>query len=130
LIRSALFHKDGSCQKVITIDQVNQALQTPNGFIWVSLDNSDEIEINTVLTDVFHFHPLSVEDCLSQGYQTPKIDEFTDYIFMIAHALRPDSNLESLETMELNLFIGTNYLVTCYRDDAMLTIDSVWRCLD
>jgi magnesium transporter len=130
LIRSVLFHKDGSYQKEISIDQVKQAIQTPNGFIWVSLENSDEAEINSVLTDVFYFHPLSVEDCLSHGYQTPKVDDFTDYIFMIAHALRPDSNLESLETMELNIFIGTNYLVTCYRDDAMPPIDSVWRRLD
>ena len=130
MIRSVLFHKDGSYQKEITMDQVKQAIQTPNGFIWVSLENSDEAEINSVLTDVFHFHPLSVEDCLSHGYQTPKVDDFTDYIFMIAHALRPDSNLESLETMELNIFIGTNYLVTCYRDDAMPPIDSVWHRLD
>ena len=130
LIHAALFHQDGTCQKEISIDQVQQALQTPNGFVWVSLGNSDEAEISSILSDIFHFHPLSIEDCLSHGYQTPKVDDFTDYIFMIAHALRPASSLESLETMELNLFIGNNYLVTCYRDDAMPPIDFVWRRLD
>jgi magnesium transporter len=130
LIRSVLFHQDGSYQKDLSIDQMSQSLQNPNGFIWVSLENSNETEINSVLSEIFQFHPLAIEDCLSLGYQTPKVDDFYSYIFLITHALKPASSLESLETMELNLFIGNNYLVTCYRDETMPPVDYIWNRLD
>lgn len=132
MIRSIAFNKDGSYKKELNQDLVTKRLETPNeGFIWVSLENSSETEINQVLSEVFHFHPLAVEDCLSRGYQTPKVDDFTDYIFLIAHALRPDSNLQSLETMEVNLFIGSNFLVTCFQgEEKMPPVQAIWKRLE
>ncbi len=130
MIHAVVFHQDGSCSKDLSLNQVNQTLQMPDKFVWVSLENSSDSEINTTLLELFHFHHLAVEDCLSSGYQTPKVDDFTDYIFLIIHALRPASNLEKLETMELNLFIGNNFLVTCYKDLVMPPVEFVWRRLD
>lgn len=130
MIRSALFHLDGSFTKEISTQDILSSISKTNEFIWVSLEQSDESEINAFLGEIFHFHPLAIEDCLSMGYQTPKVDDFADYLFIIAHALRPDSNLDDLETMELNLFLGKNFLVTCYRDDIMPPIEKVWQRLD
>lgn len=130
MIRSVVFRKNGTCLKESNLDQIMTNPEKMDGFIWVSIENPLDSEITSVLGDVFHFHPLAVEDCLSLGYQTPKVDDFGDYIFLIAHALKPASNLESLTTQELNLFIGQNFLVTCYRDEVMPPVDFIWNRLD
>ena len=89
----------------------------------------DAEEIESVLTGIFQFHPLTIEDCLSIGYQTPKVDDFGSYIFIIANAIHPDGDLKNLETDELDIFLGDNYIVTCYTDETMPCVESVWARL-
>ncbi len=97
------------------------------GFLWVSLESASETEINQVLCDTFKFHPLSVEDSLSAGYQVSKVDDFISYLFIIAHAIKPVQDLDGLDTLELNLFLGKNYLVTCYTEGPMSPIEKTWQ---
>jgi len=101
-------------------------LHHEEGFLWVSLENAPTSEINHVLDDIFHFHHLAIEDCQSPGYQTSKIDDFSDYIFIIAHAILPNNDLGDLQTIELNLFLGNNYLVTCFSDPSLPAISKTW----
>lgn len=111
------------------IDQIKQALGSPNGFIWVSLEAADNDEIDAMLHGVFNFHPLTIEDCQSPGYQVSKIDDFSDYIFIITHAVNPKSGLEDLNPLELDLFLGKNFLVTCYTDACMTAIENTFELI-
>ena len=72
-----------------------------------------------ILRDVFHFHPLAIEDCQSVGYQPPKVDDFGSYLFLIVHSIHPDHDITQLETHELNLFLGENYLVTVFQGEPL-----------
>ncbi len=119
----------GSPPESLTISEIPQFLSDPAGFIWVSLENAGNDEIESVLSGVFRFHPLTIEDCQSTGYQTPKVDDFDSYIFIIANAIHPESDLKLIETSELNIFLGKNYLVTCYTDPSMACVQSVWNRL-
>ncbi len=110
-------------------EMVRAALRNPENMVWVSLEDPSDEEVDQVLRDQFHFHPLAIEDCLSQGYQPPKVDDFGDYIFLIVHAIVPEKSFGALDTMELNLFLGENYLVTCYRDPAMPPVEKIWNLL-
>jgi magnesium transporter len=111
-------------------EEIAGFLSRPEGTLWVSLEKASTEEIETVLTEIFQFHPLSVEDCLSIGYQTPKVDDFTDYIFIIANAVKPNGGFKSLDTLELNIYLGENYIVTCSTDDLMPCVESVWKRLE
>jgi magnesium transporter len=119
----------GKPPESIFVQDIPASLQKHDGYIWVSLENASPEEIDTVLTGTFQFHPLTIEDCLSVGYQTPKIDDFDNYLFIIANAVEPDSTLQNLETIELDIFLGDNYIVTCFTDDAMPCVSSVWQRL-
>jgi magnesium transporter len=130
MIRSIFCPKEGSRQVDLPLDQIAQALQDPEGLLWVSLEQPTEEEIQKILADTFRFHPLAIEDCLSDGYQAPKVDIFNDYLFIIAHALKPDFPLDHLDTMELNFFLGANYLVTSYRGDQMPPLQAIWERLE
>jgi len=109
------------------VDEVSHALAAGDGFVWVSLEAASEEEINSILGGVFKFHPLAIEDCLSPGYQVAKIDDFSEYIFLITHAIKSDEHLDKLEPLELDFFLGENFLVTCFTDAEIPAIEKTWE---
>lgn len=127
MIRTLCFHKNDAPVQNPPPEMLREALQSPDDLVWVSLENPTDEEVDAVLREQFHFHPLAIEDCISQGYQPPKVDDFGDYIFLIVHAIVPNKSFGALDTMELNLFLADNYLVTCYRDPAMPPVDKIWN---
>lgn len=90
--------------------------------LWVDLDNPAPEE-TSVLTDLFKFHPLAIEQCLEQATH-PKISDFRDYVYMVVHGITPAE--EGLDTKELDLFLGKNYLVT-YHEKPMRSVSEAWR---
>jgi magnesium transporter len=119
----------GKPPESLSIQDIPETLQKKSGYIWVSLENASQQEIETTLAGTFQFHPLAIEDCLSVGYQTPKVDDFDKYLFIIANAIEPDGSMKSLDTNELDIFLGTNYIVTCFTDETMPCVSTVWQRL-
>ena len=94
-------------------------LSDTNLFLWVDLENSTPEENKYVLEDVFHFHPLSIEDCV-QVSPSPKVEEynpkeedrFSPYLFIVIHAVDYSRKDGVFATSELDFFLGKNFLVT------------------
>lgn len=128
MIRSIYFTQN-QVKENLTLDEMSAALQQSEGLLWVSLEHPSENEIHQILDETFHFHPLAIEDCQSDGYQPPKVDDFGNYIFIIAHSLDLQQSISLVETCELNLFLGRNYLVTCFQSARMPPVDAVWGLL-
>jgi magnesium transporter len=126
MLRSLYCPPAGAPKTGLSLEEICVALEKSDGLLWVSLEDTAEPEINSVLHDIFHFHPLAIEDCLSTGYQTPKIDDFGTYIFMITHAVGPAPDFE---TIELNAFLGEKFLVTSYLGSRMSPIAATWKHL-
>ena len=78
--------------------------------IWVNLFAPTKEESTNILEDVFSFHPLAIEDCLSVS-RYPKIEDYEDYIFLVMHAVA-FSREDQFRTTELDFFIGKSFLVT------------------
>ncbi len=130
MIRTIYFPATGTPQKDLSRDDIRQKLSHPDGWVWVSLENANEAEINEYLNQLFHFHPLAIEDCLSAGYQTPKIDDYNSYIFIVAHVLSNNHGKTEIETNELDLFLGKNFLVSVDHCEIMTPVVKVWRKLE
>jgi len=94
-------------------------LSDTNLFLWVDLESPTAQENKYVLEDVFHFHPLSIEDCITAS-PSPKVDEyspkeedrFTPYLFIVIHAVDYSRKDGVFATSELDFFLGRNFLVT------------------
>ncbi len=129
MLRIAHLQPDQAPQTIKDTTNINEILSSTRGFLWVSLEHATDAEIDLVLRDIFQFHPLAIEDCQSLGYQTAKIDDYSDYIFIISHAINPNETDDTLETLELDFFLGKNYLVTCYTDDFMPPIANTWKLI-
>jgi magnesium transporter len=99
---------------------------------WLDLDHPTDEEAK-VLTDVFAFHPLAIEDAL-QDYGHPKIDTFDNYVFMIVHGI-DFSKLDlkkSLEigTLELDIFFGARFLITHHADSAVRSVKQTLKAME
>lgn len=88
MIRSILFEPNKPPENLNTLPEIQAKKNNPNGYIWVSLESSNNAEMDEILRATFNFHPLAIEDCQINGYQTSKVDDFVDYLFIIAHALK------------------------------------------
>ena len=89
-------------------------LQRPDRVVWVDLSSGNKEEI-AILTGVFRFHPLAIEDCVSRRH-SPKVDDFKDYLFILSHGVHPDSSAREFKTRTLSLFVGRSFIVTFHRD--------------
>ena len=63
----------------------------------------------------FGFHPLDFEDVYSRN-QRPKLDAYDDYLFIVLHFPVFDPAAARLNTAELDLFVGPDYLVSLPND--------------
>jgi magnesium transporter len=87
---------------------------------WIDFDNPNDFEIN-LFRNVFNFHPLAIEDSI-HSLNKPKLDYYDGYNFFILNALRQDT----LDPIEISLFIGKNYIVSFHTEN-MLEIDEAWE---
>jgi magnesium transporter len=79
--------------------------------LWVDLAAPGPEE-GRLLSDVFQFHPLSVEDALSAIHH-PKIEPYRGYLYLILHGIDFDHR-EGFATRDVDFFLGRNYLVTVH----------------
>jgi magnesium transporter len=88
--------------------------------LWVDLSEPSSEE-SQILLDVFHFHPLSVEDARSK-LQFPKIESYPGYLYLVLHDIDVKKGQSSVTTRDVDFFIGRNFLVTVH-DGRSKTID-------
>jgi magnesium transporter len=99
----------------------------PGPLVWIDVISPGEREAAFLREDV-GFHPLAVEDCV-RGRQRPKMDRYTDYLFLVLYAasINPERNRMALN--ELHVFLGERFIVTVhdYRVDEVGEIMARWR---
>ena len=96
-------------------DVLRQALVDGDGFVWLDLTIRAE-EDASVLRDVFSFHELTIEDCVSPRVDPARIDDYQDYLFLIAQALTAYDSERELVPVEVDFYLGRNYVVSCHRE--------------
>jgi magnesium transporter len=104
-------HEAGSTQCVNAVDP---AWIKPDSGIWVWVDlNEPTPEESKVLTSVFRFHELAVEDALSAVHH-PKIESYGDYLYLILHGIDFSAAEHCFRTKDVDFFLGAQFLVTVH----------------
>ncbi|MDP9494277.1 MAG: magnesium transporter CorA family protein [Actinomycetota bacterium] len=89
-------------------DELDACLRE-GGWIWLDVVGPTEAEVVAVGAR-FGFDHLSIQDVLDVSH-LPKLDEFDDFLFVVLHGVVTGEQ-RRLETSELDLFIGSDFLVT------------------
>ncbi len=86
-----------------------------NGLKWIDIIKPTNKEIK-MLKDMYDFHDLLLEDCMTE-HQRSKVDSYEDYSFIVLHLPRYRKELVRLDTEEIDIFIGPDYLVTLHEGE-------------
>ncbi|WP_343061361.1 magnesium/cobalt transporter CorA [Nocardioides luti] len=79
-------------------------------FVWIGLHEPAEHELEDVAV-AFGLHPLAVEDAL-HAHQRPKLERYDDSLFLILKTLWYVDEDDAVETGEINMFVGRDFIVT------------------
>ncbi|MFT9848415.1 magnesium/cobalt transporter CorA [Aneurinibacillus sp. REN35] len=107
-------HSKQTMQHDVDLDETHTFLRSPEDLLWIDLYDVGNDELQYV-ADLFNFHPLAIEDCLHVSPRA-KVDDYEDYHFFVIHALRYNEESDNeITTLELNVFLGVNYIVTIHK---------------
>ena len=106
---------DGTIQDIVTLDDVRAAAEYADASFWVDLDVS-RAEEASLLKEVFHFHPLAIEDALSPTSRV-KVDEYPTFLVVVARVVgfcTTTLDPYDLETENLTVFLTEKAIVTTH----------------
>ncbi|HEX5702380.1 MAG TPA: magnesium/cobalt transporter CorA [Pyrinomonadaceae bacterium] len=103
-------------------EQLAELLKDEKAVTWIDMEAPTAAD-EQLLADVFRFHPLTLEDC-RETRNYPKVEEFPGYLYFIVHGVRADTSPDHFNTIELDAFLGPNYVIT-YHHDMFRSINNV-----
>jgi len=125
MIRSIYRSSDGQLLEDLQPEDWFRVRQEGQGVLWVDLNGEPASACQGILRDTFGFHPLAVEDALEEAH-VPKVDDWGSYVYLVLHGVNvlqgPDIELE---TLELDLFLGGNYVVT-HHQQPIPAVERTW----
>jgi magnesium transporter len=77
---------------------------------WIHIEEPGPLE-RAWLAEHYDFHALDLEDVMSRN-QRPKIDEYPEYLFIVLHFPVFDKQVGRLNSGELDLFVGPDFIIT------------------
>ena len=90
-----------------------EAIRAAGGWLWLDVVDFTTEEALAV-GRAFGFDPIAMDDVTDLG-EFPKVDEYEDHAFVVAHGVSPDPT--RLRTSEYDAFVGADCLVTFHRED-------------
>ena len=78
---------------------------------WINIDCLSQVDILEKLGACYCFHPLVLEDILSD--QRPKVEDYDDYIFIVLKMLyyKKEDKEESISADQVSLILGPNFVL-------------------
>jgi magnesium transporter len=125
LLQSLYRTSGGELKHDILVAEYSAALADEEGLLWVDMAGTPHEEAQAILADQFHFHPLAIEDTI-QDIHGPKLDDYEKYLYTVLHAARVNPIDGDTATIELDLFLGPNYVVS-YRHEPISAVEDLWQ---
>jgi magnesium transporter len=124
MLRALYYKGNGDLLTEISPDDYAAALQDKTGVLWVDFAGEEPEPSEDILINVFKFHPLAVDDALHETH-VPKVDDWEQYLYIAMHAISFTTGEDDIEGIELDIFLGDNYIVT-HHDLPIQALDRVW----
>jgi len=97
-------------KQVTDIEECLKLKDTPT-VSWINIDGLHDIELLEKLGKGFDLHSLVLEDILSTG-QRPKFEDYENHIFIVLKMLSFSNENQSVETEQVSLIFGSNYVIS------------------
>jgi len=124
MLRALYYNGVGDSLTEISPEGYAAAIQNKLGVLWVDFGGEEPEPSEQILIQTFGFHPLAVDDALHETH-IPKVDDWEQYLYIAMHAISFTSGRDDIEAIELDTFLGHNYIVT-HHDFTIQALDRVW----
>ncbi|GIV80009.1 MAG: magnesium transport protein CorA [Litorilinea sp.] len=125
MIRTLYRHRHSPIVTELPTEQLQSAVRDPQARLWIDMQAPSAEEYALVLEQLYRFHPLAIEDVVSDVH-VPKVDDYGSYLYLVVHTLGLGQERMAIETHEVDIFLGNSYLITIH-DEPMPVIDKLWR---
>ena len=112
----------------IEIEPIQAALTSGKGLLWIDIAEPDESD-QRVLLDEFQFHPLVVDGVINPDVRSARVEDFGEYIFVNARSVDYTAESEVVQTTDMGMFIGQNFVVTIHNSD-MPSVEAVKQLVE
>jgi magnesium transporter len=112
---SCYHDETGRMRERLSEEELTHVVQSGKGTLWVDIDVGD-LEGMRLLSDVFHIHPLAIEDSQNPNSRV-KIEEYSNFLILIVRTvdwIEETDDPYDIETVNLTCFLGRNYLITVH----------------
>jgi len=124
MIRIIFRDAEGHVACDLPVEQLEDAMRAEHGVLWIDMQKPSMEEYKLVLEQVFHFHPLAIDDAINDIH-LPKIDDYGSYLYLVFHTVGLGQEPMDIETEEVDVFLSFNYLITIH-DQPRTSIDRAW----
>ena len=125
MIRVISRQADGSVTVDAPVSELPRLLTDKGCQVWVDMQGASDGEYERILAQVFHFHPLAIEDALRDTH-LPKLDDYASYLYLVFHTVALGDEPMDIDTEEVDVFLGANFLVTIHEDERR-SINRCWN---
>ncbi len=108
------------------IEDLVRYVDREDASIWVDMTAGEENLLDRV-GEFLGYHPLELADARQEGH-LPKMDEYKDHIFVVAHAVDFDGSEAEFKTTQLSLFLGKNFVISFHLKPLEAVEDTARRC--
>ena len=122
--RALYYPGNGDQMSVVSPDDYTEALQNNTGVLWVDFGGEEPEPTEEILLKTFEFHPLAIDDALHETH-VPKVDDWERYLYIAMHAISFTSGEDDIEGIELDIFLGENFIVT-HHDLPIDALNRIW----
>lgn len=105
---------EGATEAVLVDPERLAEIRAQDGWIWLDVTGFTAAEARAIGHEL-GFDPLAIEDVLAWS-KHPKVDDHVGYTFIVGHALSTVAE-DRLRTVEYDVFIGEDFLVTFHQED-------------
>lgn len=129
MIRSLYFEPGKSIRTNLSPQEFPSLTRNRKSILWVDFVGEPPEACLPILQS-FGFHPLSIDDALQETH-VPKLDDWGDYLYIVLNYMKTRKEGDDWDTSvdELDIFLGTNYIVT-HHDHPIAAIDATWEACD
>jgi magnesium transporter len=94
-------------QQIDRVDQIPRFL-AKYPVTWINVDGLGNVATIQALGELFDLHPLTLEDVV-HVHQRAKVEPFEEHLYVVARMVKTGQHLE---TEQVSLFLGPNYVLT------------------
>ncbi len=113
-LRSFVYEEGRGLLQNVPLAELISYLGRSDVTFWIDFDQPEAPAIQH-LGELFNLHPLAVEDLVSPQ-RRPKIDAYDNGLMIVLRDADVDRIEKSLSALELDIFLGRNFLITVHTE--------------